>query len=180
MDPATLAAMGGELRARRRARGLTHAALAEAVGTRPVILGRWERGEAVPTAGQARSLAEVLDLPSGAAADWAALAEQAGGGVGEEPGRGWRLPGRQAAGGLPLPADQGSPGASSSYLDDPAQRRRYALRWALTLVILGALAVCLIWALGELAGGWQALVDLLRSGPATGDPAGALRLLGGV
>jgi len=189
MDPATLAAMGSELRARRRARELTRAALAEAVGTRPVILGRWERGEAVPTAEQAQGLAEVLDLPSGVAADWAALAEQAGGGAGEGPGRGWRLPGRRAAGGRPAPADQSAPGAPPasprvaayhSYLDDPAEQRRYILRWALTLVILGALAVWLIWALGELAEGWRGLVELFRTVPPSGDPAGAFGLVGAV
>jgi len=50
-------------------------------------------------------------------------------------------------------------------LDDPVEQRRYALRWALTLLALGALAIGLIWALGELQEGWSAFLDLFRGGP---------------
>lgn len=178
MDAATLVEMGAELRAGRRARGITRAALARATGTRPVIVGRWERGEAVPSPAQARALAAVLDLPSAAATGWVSAAEQAA----AEPGRGWRLPGRDApilpavpgGGASPRPGPAQIP---ASYLDDPGERRRYTLRWALTLLILGAMAVGLIWALGALADGWRALVDLFGDGPPAGGPAGALPLL---
>ena len=174
MDPATLAAMGGELRARRRARGVTRAALAQALGTRPVNIGRWERGEAVPGPGQARALAAALDLPPEPAAAWLAASEL----VGADPGRGWRLPGRDAVV-IPVALGPGpSPGAATepppaSYLDEPAERRRYTLRWALTLVILGVLAIALIWALGELGDGWRAVVDLFRDGPPAEELPGA-------
>jgi len=174
MDPVTLVAMGGELCTRRRARGVTRAALAQALGTRPVIIGRWERGEAVPGPGQAQALAAALELPPEAAAGWLAAAEQAA----AEPGRGWRLPGRDAIGVTAAVGSGTSPGVAAesfpaSYLDDPAERRRYTLRWALTLGILGALALALIWALGELGDGWRAVVDLLRGGPPAEELPGA-------
>ena len=173
MDPATLMAMGGELRTRRRARGVTRAALAQALGTRPVIIGRWERGEAIPGPAQAQALAAALDLPPEAAAAWRAAAEQAA----AEPGRGWRLPGRDAVV-IPAAGPGFSPGAAAeplpaSYLDEPAERRRYTLRWALTLIILGALALALIWALGELGDGWRAVVDLFRDGSPADELPGA-------
>ncbi len=87
----------------------------------------------------------MLDLPPAVAADWVAAAEQAGGGAGDGPA-GLAAPGRPSrrapGGGLtrrpgrpPVPA--GPAGAHRSYLDDPAEQRRYTLRWALTLVILG-------------------------------------------
>ena len=174
MDPATLAAMGGELRALRRARGITRAAMAQALGTRPVINGRWERPEAVPTPGQVRVLAGMVDLPAAEAAAWLFAAEGAAAGVGE----GWRLPGRDRAGWPAAAGPAASPGPgpdpiSPSYLDDPAERRRYLLRWALTLVLLGALAIALIWALGEMGDGWRALVDLFRDGPPAEELPGA-------
>jgi transcriptional regulator with XRE-family HTH domain len=194
MEPVSLAAMGGELRARRRARGLTRATLAEAVGARPVIIGRWERGEGIPTPEQARGLAEALELPPTVAADWESVAERAGLMLGGEAQprptwararRDWWRPGRRGAGLPTSPADERArnalPAAAyHSYLDDPAEQRRYTLRWALTLVILAALAVCLVWALVELAQGWRALVELFRTGPPTGNPAGAFGLVGAV
>jgi transcriptional regulator with XRE-family HTH domain len=192
MGTSSLAALGGELRARRNARGLTRAALAQAAGTRPVIIGRWERGEGAPTREQLQMLAEVLELPPALAAGWEAAAERAGlsAEAGGPPGpaqaaarREWWLPGRRAAVAPAMPANGGRPGkrgggADWSYLDDPAEQRRYALRWAVSMVILGALAVCLIWALGELADGWRALIELFRSGPPAGGPAAALGLAG--
>ncbi len=51
------------------------------------------------------------------------------------------------------------------YLDDPVEQRRYFWRWAFTLIVLGALAVGLIWALGELQEGWGAFLDLFRARP---------------
>jgi len=187
METPSLAALGAELRARRSARGLTCAALAQAVGTRPVIIGRWERGEGAPTREQVQVLADVLELPPALAARWEAATERAGPSAETDgpPGpaqatarREWWLPGRAA---VPpaMPAAGGRPGtragaAGWSYLDDPAEQRRYALRWALTLVILGVLAVCLLWALGELADGWRAVIELFRSGPPAGGLAAAL------
>jgi transcriptional regulator with XRE-family HTH domain len=191
MDRVTLAAMGGELRARRQAREITRAALAEAVGSRPVIIGRWERGEAVPTAEQARALVRVLELDPREAADWEAAAQSVAL-AGPEPvaearwagprrrlAARWKVAVSSLGGRRPVeePGGQAPDAAGRSYLDDPAEQRRYARRWALTLAILAALAVALIWALGELADGWRALVELFRSGPATDGPAGALRLL---
>jgi hypothetical protein len=61
--------------------------------------------------------------------------------------------------------------AAASYLDDPAEQRRYALRWALTLAILAALAIGLVWALLELREGWGAFLDLFRSKPPGGGAA---------
>ncbi len=186
--------MGSGLRARRRALGLTRATLAEAVGARPVIIGRWERGEGIPTPEQARALAEALELLPAVAADWEAVAERAGLMRGRElrPGPAWARAGRDRwllgrRGAAPPASPAGEPasgappaGAYHSYLDDPAEQRRYLLRWALTLVILGALAVWLIWALGELAEGWGGLVELFRTVPPSGDPAGAFGLVGAV
>ena len=160
-------------------------ALAEAVGTRPVMVGRWERGEALPTMDEALRLAEVLDL---------------------DPGDGGRM-GRAGALPLPMPSpplrprrqppprrgdgcpvwltrlkaawaarplrrteeeaarlQERPPG--ESYLDDPAEQRRYALRWAVTLLLLGVLAVGLVWALMELRESWGAFLDLFRGRPA--------------
>lgn len=179
----TLAVMGRDLRARRRDLGLTQVALAEAVGTRPVMVGRWERGEALPTADEARRLAEVLELDPSAAAGWVALAvssspepvpdpppaEEAG-----APNRTlarWLSRLRAAWGARPLRrteeeralSRERSPG--ESYLDDPVEQRRYALRWAVTLLLLGALAIGLVWALMELREGWGAFLDLFRGRP---------------
>jgi len=192
MEPLSLTALGGELHGRRSARGMSRATLAHAVGVRPVIIGRWERGEGIPTPGQVRALAGLLELPPALAADWEAAAERAGLVAGaHEPGapaqasarREWWLPWRRnlarlAARAGERPADAGPDGACGSYLDDPAERQRYTLRWAVTLVILGALAILLVWALGELADGWRALIDLFRSGPGTGGEASAFGLLG--
>jgi transcriptional regulator with XRE-family HTH domain len=189
MEQLDLVAMGGELRTRRRARGISRTVLAEAIGSRPVIIGRWERGEGVPTPEQAQALIRALALDSGAAVDWeaAALAGALSGGEGRSGGEAARPRGRRWAGGWAAAGSRlwggRSTGASpdralSSYLDDPAEQRRYVRRWVLTLAILGALAIALIWAFGELADGWRALVELFRSGPAPGEPAGALHLLG--
>lgn len=188
MEQLDLTVLGGELRAWRQARGLNRATLAQAVGTRPVIIGRWERGEGTPTPAQVRVLADVLELPSSLAADWEAAAERVGSaaGAGGAPsmGRGeWWLPWRQslarlAGPGGEQPLDTDPTGDPPSYLDNPAERRRYTIRWAVTLAILGALAILLVWALGELADGWRALLDLFRSGPATGGGTSAFGLLG--
>lgn len=178
------AMMGRDLRARRRALGLTQVALAEAVGTRPVIVGRWERGEALPTMDEARRLAEVLDLDPATAIEWGmpALApshdavptpppEEAG----AAPARSWpslwlaRLKAAWAARPLRRTEEEKArlrerpPG--ESYLDDPAEQRRYAIRWALTLLLLGVLAAGLVWALAELWEGWGAFFDLFRGRP---------------
>ena len=184
----TLATLGDELRARREAAGLTRAGLAGAVGTRPVIVGRWERGEALPTSGEVARLAEVLGLDPAAAADWAArvlpippefhssAAPPGEPSPRESPlrrfarrlGSWWkarRRPDRVMAG-----EDEDGP-AAASYLDDPAEQRRYALRWALTLAILAALAIGLVWALLELREGWGAFLDLFRSKPPGGGAA---------
>jgi transcriptional regulator with XRE-family HTH domain len=191
MEPLSLTTLGGELRTRRSARGLSRATLAQAVGTRPVIIGRWERGEAIPTPEQVLVLVEVLDLPPSLTGDWAA-AERVGLAIGPAgplaPARAaargeWWLPRRRSLARLTAPADErpaSAPpvGAHPSYLDDPAEQRRYALRWAFTLVILGALAILLIWSLGELTDGWRALIELFRTGPTTGDGTSACGLVG--
>ncbi|MFH1330074.1 MAG: helix-turn-helix transcriptional regulator [Actinomycetota bacterium] len=194
----SLAVMGRDLRSRRRALGLTQAALAEAVGTRPVMVGRWERGEALPSIDEVIRLSEALDLDPAVAAGWSAVVLRSGpdpapgaAASGPTPAsaaapaapRGWsrRLPRlsslvavarrRQAA---LLPGDSGDNAVSpapgprlpgESYLDDPVEQRRYTLRWALTLLVLGALAIGLVWALGELREGWGAFLDLFRGRP---------------
>ncbi|MBP1633378.1 MAG: helix-turn-helix protein [Actinobacteria bacterium] len=182
----SLVAMGRDLRSRRRAAGLTQAGLAEAVGTRPVMVGRWERGEAVPSMDEAIRLAEILDLDPAVAAGWSAVALRTApdpGGppsaAGAAPGPlsptrrpGWapRLSGlaallRARAGATRAAGAAGLRPPGESYLDDPVEQRHYALRWALTLLALGALAIGLIWALGELQEGWSAFLDLFRGGP---------------
>ena len=194
----SLEEFGRELRDRRRALGLTAAGLAEAVGTRPVALGRWERGEARPTLDEVMRLAGILNLDPAVEAEWSAMAAPpapeptpvpaagaevvaAGPPSATEPSRpeGLRRLSallaiwRRRPGGLPDEAAgedvRRGPGPSpsgGSYLDDPAEQRRYALRWALTLLVLGALAVGLVWALWELRGSWDALLDLFRGRPA--------------
>jgi transcriptional regulator with XRE-family HTH domain len=176
--------MGRDLRARRRALGLTQVALAEAVGTRPVMVGRWERGEALPTMGEARRLAEILDLDPSAAAGWSALAVSSPPDAVPAPPpeeedslaeRGalarrfsqWRAawaarPLRQTEEERALSLER-PPG--ESYLDDAREQRRYALRWVVTLLLLGVLAVGLVWALMELLGSWGAFLDLFRGRP---------------
>jgi transcriptional regulator with XRE-family HTH domain len=164
--------------------GLTQVALAEAVGTRPVMVGRWERGEALPTMDEARRLAEVLDLDPATAAGWGAPAllpsadvvpapppEEAA----AAPARRWpflwfaRLKAAWAA--RPLrrteeeEARQRERPSGESYLDNPAEQRRYTLRWAVTLLLLGVLAVGLVWALMELRESWGAFLDLFRGRP---------------
>lgn len=180
----TLAMMGRDLRARRRALGLTQVALAEAVGTRPVMVGRWERGEALPTMEEARRLAEVLDLDPSAAAGWSALAVSSSPDpapapppVDEAPAPARRyLPRRLAQlraawAARPLRQTEEERARSrerppgESYLDDPGEQRRYALRWAATLLLLGVLAIGLVWALMELLGSWGAFLDLFRGRP---------------
>lgn len=176
--------MGRDLRARRRAVGLTQVALAEVVGTRPVMVGRWERGEALPTIDEARRLAEVLDLDPAAVAAWGAPAlpsfpDAAPAPPPEEaaaPARRWlplwvaRLKAAWAARPLRRTEEEKArlqerpPG--ESYLDDPVEQRRYALRWAVTLLLLGVLAVGLVWALMELRESWGAFLDLFRGRPA--------------
>ena len=180
----SLASMGRDLRARRRALGLTQADVAAAVQTRPVLVGRWERGEAVPTLDEAGRLAEVLDLDPGVAAGWSAVAlrpetgapplEEADAGLPAPRRWSWlRRTGvaawwRLTASGRNEEAGSSADGTRrpwGSYLDDPVERRRYALRWALTLLVLGALAIGLVWALVELRAGWDAFLDLYRSRP---------------
>lgn len=186
----TLAAMGAELRARREARGVTRAALAEAVGSRPVMVGRWERGEAVPTREEARALARVLELPPGEAGGWEAAAE-AGAWAGESTWwagrragspfrwRWWRGVGSFLGRGRPAdePGGREADAAPRSYLDDPAEQRRYAIRWGLTLVALAAMAVAAIWLLGELTDGWRAVLELFRSRPVEAGSAAVPALL---
>lgn len=196
----SLATMGRELRARRRALGLTQAEVAEAAGTRPVMVGRWERGEAVPTVDEVIRLGEILDLDPTVAAGWTAVAwrpapapdgppdaaETAGPVEGSSRlqwlarfsalASGWRsrlvpLRGRGDDAAFPSPGPR-LPG--ESYLDDPVEQRRYAVRWALTLLALGALAIGLVWALGELRQGWDAFLDLFRSRPPGSGPTRAL------
>ena len=181
MEPLSLTALGGELRGRRSARGLSRTTVAHAVGVRPVIIGRWSGVRGSPPRGRCESWRICSGLPPALAADWEAAAERAGLVTGAaEPGapaqasvrREWWLPWRRnlarlAARAGERPADAGPDGAYGSYLDDPAEQRRYTLRWAVTLVILGALAILLIWALGELAEGWRGLIDLFRAGPPT-------------
>lgn len=182
----TLAMMGRDLRARRRAAGLTQVALAEAVGARPVMVGRWERGEALPTRDEALRLAEVLNLDPSVAAGWSALAVSSSPDpvpapppVEEAPIQArralprWltRLSAVWAARPLRRTEEERAlsrerpPG--ESYLDDPGEQRRYTLRWALTLLVLGALAIGLVWAMMELREGWGAFLDLFR-GPRPG------------
>ena len=185
----TLAVMGRDLRARRRALGFTQAGLAAALGTRPVMVGRWERGEALPSLEEALRLAEILDLDPAVAAGWSAVARRV---TGEGPAAKAdagpsapalpRRPGRLSAWWARARAGVGLGGAveenavfpvprprqpGESYLDDPAEQRRYLLRGALTLLMLGLLAVGLIWALWELREGWGAFLDLFR-GPRPG------------
>ena len=187
----SLATMGRDLRARRRALGLTQAEVAEAVGTRPVMVGRWERGEAPPTFDEAIRLGEVLDLDPTVAAGWRAVALPPAPtpegpphalATPDPPERrsrplwlvrlaAWAAAARNRL--APLREHGGraafpTPGPrlpGESYLDDPVEQRRYALRWALTLLVLGALAIGLVWALGELRQGWDAFLDLFRSRP---------------
>ncbi len=179
--------MGRELRTRRRTLGLTQGDVAEAVGTRPVMVGRWERGEARPTLDEVIRLAEVLDLDPGAAAEWSAVALAPGPGAGTPPAEPepaarrphrpawlarlsvvvamWRRrlgPGR-ADGEHAAFRTAGPRLPRESYLDDPVEQRRYAIRWALTLILLGALAIGLVWAMLELRQGWDAFLDLFRS-----------------
>lgn len=202
----TLPAMGRDLRARRRSLGLTQAGLAQAVGTRPVMVGRWERGEALPSLDEAVRLAEVLDLDPAVAAGWSAVALRPApeavpsrapapalpGGESALPawrrrlavlpamwlGR-WRPSGRvpgEAGDEAVFPAPRARrPG--ESYLDDPVERRRYALRFALTLIALGALAIGLVWAVGQLGDGWGAFLDLFRGRPPASGVTRALSAL---
>jgi transcriptional regulator with XRE-family HTH domain len=186
----SLATFGRDLRARRRSLGLTQAGVAEAVGTRPVIVGRWERGEAIPTLDEVMRLADVLDPDPAMAAEWSTVALPAAP-VREAPPTGEidlgpRRPSRPAwlarlatvaaalrrrpalsrpDGGRAAFPSPGRRHSGESYLDDPVERRRYALRWALTLLVLGALAIGLVWALVELRQGWDAFLDLFRSRP---------------
>jgi len=170
---------------------MTRAALATAVDSRPVIIGRWERGEAVPTPEQARTLARMLGLPVGEAAAWEAAA-QAAALAGEDPGAGeglgqprrrppaWWQQVRSVLGrGRPTgePGGRDADAAYPSYLHDPAEQRRYTVRWVLTMAVLAALAIALVWLLGELADGWGAVLDLFRSRPAGNGPPRALSLL---
>ncbi|MBN2113877.1 MAG: helix-turn-helix transcriptional regulator [Acidimicrobiia bacterium] len=178
------AVTGGEVRARRRALGLSPADLARAVGTRAVLVGRWEREEAVPTPEEWERLAEALDLDAGAWVGWGApsvapFSVSPAPPPSEAPPAEGSLRGRLSSllarvGGLlralrpPLGSagvGSGEPEATGSYLNDPAEQRRYALRWAVTLLVLGALAVGLVWALAELREGFGAFLDLFRGRP---------------
>jgi len=230
----TRAEMGGDLRARRRARGMTQARLAGMVGVRPLVLGRWERGEAVPTRDQIRLLAETLDVDPAVAVAWAETAGradrtepstavrivQALGGSdpwGDLPSpivatprerRPWWLfsSGRRSTGAAEGPTRSTTPPSAvvampaphprlatqpdgdvfpapaprvveTPYMDDPEQQRVYTVRSALTLAVLGALALTLVWAVGELSDGWGAFLDLFRGDDAAGGLTDALGLL---
>jgi hypothetical protein len=70
---------------------------------------------------------------------------------------------------FPIPA---RPGRVYTYGDGPPtydeDRWRYRARTVMLLVVLGILAGLLAWAIGELAEGLAAIVDLFRSDPAPG------------
>jgi transcriptional regulator with XRE-family HTH domain len=192
VSPATI---GRELRARRRALGLTQAEVAEAAGTRPVMVGRWERGEALPGLDEVIRLGEILDLDPSVAAGWRAVALRSAPAP-EGPPDALEAPDPSAARSRPRWLAHLSARASAwrsrpvpwrpapgprppgeSYLDDPVEQRRYAIRWAMTLLVLGALAIGLVWALGELRQGWAAFLDLFRSRPPGSGLTSALALL---
>lgn len=60
------------LRQARRVRGMTSAALAEAVGVRPSDVSRWERGEAVPPPTRIRAIARALGVDQRTMLAWIA------------------------------------------------------------------------------------------------------------
>ena len=61
-DPIT-SALGRRVRARRTARGLTQAYVAEAVGVDPVTVRRWELGLRMPTRSNLARLAQLFGIP---------------------------------------------------------------------------------------------------------------------
>ena len=225
--------MGRDLRTRRRARGMTQARLAGMVGVRPLVLGRWERGERVPTRAQVHRLAEILDVDPAVAAAWTETAGRAdrtepstavrivqalGGSdpwgdlpspvvaTRQESKRWWRLP-PGPAGTRPVPAGGAAAPRSAvvampaphprlatapdgdvfpapaartprvPYMEDPEQQRVYTVRSALTLAMLGALAIALVWAWGQLGDGWGAFLDLFRGDTPASDLTDALGLV---
>jgi TRAP-type mannitol/chloroaromatic compound transport system permease small subunit len=64
-----------------------------------------------------------------------------------------------------------------SYLDDPAERRRYALRLLATVLVMMVMVLVLIWALGQLGGAWGSFLDLFHRGEPSPAPGGAFVLL---
>ena len=60
-DPA-IAALAERIARARKARGLSRAALAEAVGTSPPIIGRYERAEMTPSVATATRIADALEV----------------------------------------------------------------------------------------------------------------------
>ncbi len=94
-----------------------------------------------------------------------------------------RRPIPQAADSPSFGAGWGFPPRSSrrvvrSYLEDPVERRRYALRLAATIAVLLLMMLVLVWALGQLGHAWGSFLDLFRhSEPSTGTLGGAIFLL---
>ncbi|MCB2224615.1 MAG: helix-turn-helix domain-containing protein [Actinobacteria bacterium] len=62
------------MRQRRRELGLSQTRVAHALGVSPLLVGRWERGEADPDPLQMRALADALEMAPAAADEWAAAA----------------------------------------------------------------------------------------------------------
>jgi transcriptional regulator with XRE-family HTH domain len=192
-----LTEMGRALQVRRCDLGLSRAAVAQATGTRPVVVGRWERGELAPTLEEAERLAAVLRLDPSVTEAWAAPSSPPV--THEAP----PSPPRRFLGFFPRRPTASADAASAagrrssvlrglvpwtgrtvlvapppvhppSYLDEPAERRRYAVRWAVTLLILGALAILLVWAVGQLLGTWGSFLDMFRAPRHTGPYSNAL------
>ncbi len=195
---------GLDLKVYRTARGLSQAALAAAVGVRPLVVARWERGESVPTDAQVEGLAQALDVEPLEVSRWfegvargAGVATPSGGdssGRGADPWTSRASPDRSGRGGflrsrlrmlrIRPPSGPGGawafPSRSSrrvvrSYLNDPVERRRYALRLAATILVMLALMLALVWALGQLSSAWGSFLDLFRdTEPSTSSQAAVL------
>jgi transcriptional regulator with XRE-family HTH domain len=198
-----MARTGGDsdLRALRRASGMSQAALAAAVGVRPLVVGRWERGESAPVGEEAARLAQVLGIDPAEVARWPARVEPwddplapppeatvARGadpwGSAVSPGRTSRArlrgrlvrPPMRPAGAWAFPT-RSARRVVRSYLDDPAERRRYALRLLATVLVMMVMVLVLIWALGQLGGAWGSFLDLFHRGEPSPAPGGAFVLL---
>jgi transcriptional regulator with XRE-family HTH domain len=189
--------MGRALQVRRCDLGLSRAAVAQATGTRPVVVGRWERGESAPTPEEAGRLATVLRLDPSVTEAWSAPSSPPVTHEAPPPPR-RRLLGlfprrRITSGEVASAAGRRPSGLRSlipwtgrtvlvapppahppSYLDEPAERRRYLVRWAVTLLVLGALAILLVWAVGQLLGTWGSFLDMFRAPRHTGPYSNAL------
>lgn len=66
--------LAAALRQQRRVRGMSTAALAEAVGVRPSEVSRWERGESVPPPTRIRAIARTLGVDQRTMLMWIAAA----------------------------------------------------------------------------------------------------------